>query len=966
MYKTHFSKANLLFREGKFEEAVLEYKKIILNCEAHYYYENMGMAFERLKRLDEAQRAYEKCLIIDGKSVRANHFFKKYNLKKNGSKISDSEQIKLIKSTKHVHRKWYMKTYSEVLEQGIDPVKHYFLHGADLLYNPGKNFNTKFYIETYPDAKMSGLNPLVHYALFGKELGYITLPKKDESLKQFYNIRSKLLSLGFTDLPLEELKLLVTQSAKAQVRHMAARAIASWYMYERTETGYHNALYWINIARKDLFDANSRTKLITMELICLYQLNDLKSGLNAYKLANIDGKLKPDNLLAYSNFQSVPEKSLQFINQVLDTYGIEPIGLLSDETKPVYDRLICSQNLHKVKGGPKVTVLIAVYDSADMLTTALRSLQAQTWQNLEIIVIDDCSPTTETISVANNFADRDPRIRVYELGVNGGAYVARNHGLKIATGDFVTLHDADDWSHPKKIETQVRFLMENDSVVGCTSEQVRADNNLKFTRLTQNINLIMKNTSSLMWRRLPVLEKLGCWDSVRFGADTDFLRRMIEAFGKNSIVSINTGPLSFQRNLPDSSVNNRYTAANSEVFGFRKYYSEIRNVDLIENNLNFNTSKPIYPAPRYMRPNRVKGGGVRYFKTAICSDFRLQGGTTQSSVQEMIAHHKFGIDTAVIQLNRYDFNPERPIERVVLNQIDEQKISFISYGDEIECELLIIRYPPILYHFQSFFPKVRAKEIKVIINQPPMSDYGPNGVVRYELDKCAENIRRYFGIDAIWHPIGPLVRDALQRHHADQLHHIRLSDSDWNNIIDISSWDKGKRKIRQDNILRIGRHSRDHEHKWPDTKHEILAAYPDCKDVEVHILGGGRTPRKILGYTPKNWVVHNFGSIHPKEFLHEIDIWIYFANPNWIESFGRTIIEAMASGVPVILPEIYRPLFEDSVIYATPETALNLAKELHADPISYQRQVAKAREYVREKFSFEMHLERIKYAGVDI
>ena len=54
---------------------------------------------------------------------------------------------------------------------------------------------------------------------------------------------------------------------------------------------------------------------------------------------------------------------------------------------------------------------------------------------------------------------------------NNGAYIARNYGLDIAKGEFVTIHDADDWSHPSKIETQVEFLIKNKDVIGCTSRQ---------------------------------------------------------------------------------------------------------------------------------------------------------------------------------------------------------------------------------------------------------------------------------------------------------------------------------------------------------------------------------------------------------------------------------------------------------------------------------------------------------------
>ena len=144
------------------------------------------------------------------------------------------------------------------------------------------------------------------------------------------------------------------------------------------------------------------------------------------------------------------------------------------------------------------------------------------------------------------------------------------------------------------------------------------------------------------------------------------------------------------------------------------------------------------------------------------------------------------------------------------NEIDGRTVDVLTYGEHASCDLLIVRYPPVLYRYSRFMPRIDAGNIKVVVNQPPFSDYTDDRIVRYELADCATNIRRYFGKDATWHPIGPLVRDTLTEHHADQLNHINLSDENWHNIIDISGWDRGSRQRGPNDRLRIGRHSRDH------------------------------------------------------------------------------------------------------------------------------------------------------------
>ena len=843
---------------------------------------------------------------------------------------------------------------------------HYLRYGAAMGRNPGKGFDTQFYLTTYPDAAESGLNPLLHYVLHGRDKGYATRKRQDDVRSWIGVIRNKLLSLGFTDKPLEELREILDINPDPVARTLAARELALWHMREKTEEGYRATLGYLAQARAQSPALDVRSKLATIELLCHYFLGDTAAGLAAYDRIALAGEVTPDALLARVNFETTAEGRIAWINQVLRHYGISPVALLPDEGQPFYDRLTSASPLPEVPDGPKVTVLIAAYEAGDMLPTALRSLQEQTWKNLEILVLDDCSPTPETCEVAERFAATDPRIRLIRMEENGGAYVARNRGLDEATGEFVTLHDADDWSHPMKIETQVRFMLGNPELIGCTTQQARATNDLIFWRLNSDGLLLNLNTSSFMFRREQVQKECGHWDDVRFGADTEMIKRITSVFGKSSIKKLFNGPFSFQRISDSSIVGNPYFGIEGFHFGVRFIYHEAyREFHKSSATANLQTkTHSAFATPNAMLRNRVSVSSERHFNVIIASDFRMAGGSTRSSIEEILCHDKFGVNQAHFHMFRYDFKTERSIYSVLSDNFETGKMNVLGYGEKASCDLLILRYPPILEHRQRYIPQINAKEIKVILNQPPMSDYTEAGVTRYTFEKCAENVRHYFGKDATWHPIGPLVRDALHEHHADTLHHINLSDEDWNNIIDIAGWHRGPRRRGPQDRLRIGRHSRDHEHKWPDTREDVLAAYPAADDVEVHVLGGASAPAALIGAVPGNWVVHEFGSRHPRDFLADIDVFVYFSHPDWVESFGRTIIEAMAVGVPVILPEIYKPLFGDAALYATPQTAVEMARKLHADSAAYDAQVVRALESVRNRFSYETHLKRLRALGI--
>lgn len=679
--------------------------------------------------------------------------------------------ISALKRSKQVHSNWYRQQYPDVAQLGMDPAEHYLKYGAAMGRNPGKNFDTRFYLQTYPDVAEAGMNPLLHYALLGEQKGYARRPADADASRaaraRIEAIRTKLLSLGFTDQPLAELDEIMRRSDDPSARAMAARELALWHMRQKTDADYRIALTHIATARKTAPDMDFRSRLTVAELLCHHFLGQTEQGHAAYDRAALSGEVTPDVTLAWTNFQTTPGLRLVCINQVLRHYDIPPVRLLDDPDLPLYDRLTAAQPLPAVADGPKVTVLIAAYEAAGMLPTALRSLQEQTWKNLEIIVIDDCSPSPGTAEVTQRFAARDPRIRLIRMQQNGGAYVARNRGLDEATGEFVTIHDADDWSHPLKIETQVRFMEQHPEVMGCTSEQARCRGDLSFTRWTGRGSFLILNVSSFLWRRAPVREALGYWDTVRFAADSEFIRRIEKIFGHNSVRRLVTGPLSFQRDSDSSAIADEFLGMNGFYFGARKEYFDAqrfhhKNAQSLKYD-NDPDARP-FPAPAMMRSDRKNALKDRRFDVIFAGDFREGAPMVEETVAEIRKLKADGRKIGIVEVPDYTSPNEEGSNRLsddLRAEVDGEAVSVPAYGEDISSTVLIFPDASVLQHRQRYIPNVDAKQIKVIVNQPPMSDYTAEGVVRYRLADCAENIGHYFGKNATWHPISPMVRDAL-------------------------------------------------------------------------------------------------------------------------------------------------------------------------------------------------------------
>lgn len=93
---------------------------------------------------------------------------------------------------------------------------------------------------------------------------------------------------------------------------------------------------------------------------------------------------------------------------------------------------------------PLLSVIVPVYKVEEWLRPCLDSICNQTYRNLEIICVNDCSPDNSAAILAE-YAARDPRIRIINREKNGGAAAARNSGLNVATGEFITFVDPDDY-----------------------------------------------------------------------------------------------------------------------------------------------------------------------------------------------------------------------------------------------------------------------------------------------------------------------------------------------------------------------------------------------------------------------------------------------------------------------------------------------------------------------------------------
>ena len=113
---------------------------------------------------------------------------------------------------------------------------------------------------------------------------------------------------------------------------------------------------------------------------------------------------------------------------------------------------------------PLVSIIMPAYNAATYLPSAIQSVFEQSYSNWELLVVDDAS-TDSTLHVANSFAEKDSRVRVFPQSENGGVTAARNKALQMAGGDYLAFLDADDLWDSEKLLKQVGYMTHNNTLI---------------------------------------------------------------------------------------------------------------------------------------------------------------------------------------------------------------------------------------------------------------------------------------------------------------------------------------------------------------------------------------------------------------------------------------------------------------------------------------------------------------------
>lgn len=391
----------------------------------------------------------------------------------------------------------YLAWNYDVAAAGIDPFTHFMEFGWQEYRDPSPDFSTRFYLDSNPDIAMAGLNPFAHYVLHGRAEGRLGLGP--DGYSSAWDFAERALGLNLEDFRRVEAAFdpafYLEQNADLRagnvdpLRHFL---VVGWKERRDPAPGFSTAHY---------LQDNADIREAGINPFVHWVLHGRAEGRRAHPADVGRARAAPDP--AEIDWTACPEEDVAAISDLfdrdfyLDRYpevaalGVDPrvhylmLGWrLGYDPRPDFstryyrDRYVdirrggANPFLHYCRFGqgerretvsyiearradfrPKVSVILPNYNHAPYLPQRIRSIAGQTYDNLEIIILDDKSPDDSQRVIRETVAELgiDARLEFNEEN-SGNVFAQWRKGLAMATGDLVWICESDDFCDPDFLE----------------------------------------------------------------------------------------------------------------------------------------------------------------------------------------------------------------------------------------------------------------------------------------------------------------------------------------------------------------------------------------------------------------------------------------------------------------------------------------------------------------------------------
>lgn len=608
------------------------------------------------------------------------------------------------------------------------------------------------------------------------------------------------------------------------------------------------------------------------------------------------------------------ENILTVINAIYRAHGL--IELQYESIKHL-DHISLKTPVTKKLDQASVDIITPIGECKEFLSTVEKSVINQSLPCNWVVIFDDY----ENNNISFNHVK-------YFNPISLGTYGARNYGLKVSSGDFITVHDADDWSHPQKIELQLQALIENPLAVASVSHWARCTSDMNFeTRVDGTI--VHRNVSSLMVRR-EVIEKLGYWDRVSVNADTEYYYRILAAYGPESIVEVLPGvPLAFGRRHANSLTMHPQTHWKTQFGGVRKDYMDAAHKWHKECAKKNNWYMPYAPKNRPFTAPELIDRSVIELGERVWPHILGEQSVSKYKPTILLCGHasgtqQFGAERSLLDLVKAIFQ----LGYRLIITLPQQNVSYINKIKPWCSDIVILPSPwqqdkeiwPIALdaysRLLSIF-KIDIVHVNTLVNRVPLLAARQQGV------KSILHVRELLEWDRAIRQSVDRYTNSTQLLNADLV----LANSEYTAECILKSGFKGNLKtvvntvelkgvwrargFVKNEIIRVGMVSSNLPKKGLE---DFVAVASSSKDLNLPIqfvlIGPiNEHVQALANIFTDNITTIDYCSSPEQAFIH-FDILLNFSH--FQESFGRTVAEAMLAGKPVIcyrwgaLPELIK------------------------------------------------------------
>jgi hypothetical protein len=622
--------------------------------------------------------------------------------------------------------------------------------------------------------------------------------------------------------------------------------------------------------------------------------------------------------------------------------GQAPVRLGDGDGRP-FDRLELAAEAAPLPSGgdaPLVTVVMSVFGADESFRTAVRSVLAQTWTHLELLVVDDCSPAEHTADIAA-VADWDERVTVLRMPENGGTYRVRNHALAHARGELVTFQDSDDWSHPERLARQVAALQRQPDAIASLSSWVRMTPDLVLNRVGYAATRV--NASSMMFRREPVVERLGGFDTVRKDADSEFRDRLAATYGDDAVIVL-PDVLAVAQLTADSLSRDDFAfgwwAPTREAYGAAAAHWHDR-IRRSEASAMLDASAPrTFPAPASF-VDRVPAPVT--CDVAYVSDWRVGINRYDAAPRRVRALLDAGLTVHAGQAVhlRHAYRTRREAVPEIGDLRADRGLGWLVWTEPVHASVTLVDSAELLM-FPRSAADVRVTTDRLVVAAGSSPHQAERGWTLYDPATVERHGRELFGVDVEWLPAHDGVAADLRAAGATAT--ILPSRT----IAVVDAVPTRPAVVSRPPVVGAARLEKLGKNRLPGA--QLVQYLPTDASWSVRVLDDDEVVPKLFRKNPMppTWTVVEGESL--ADFAAGVDVLFAHAPDAWGDGVTWPMVSALGAGAVLLVDPRHRPALGDAAVYARPDEARAVLDGLR-DASTYAAQRQRGDAFARSTLS---------------